>query len=159
MAEPDPTRFFFLFRTDKGRIDRATWWRGSLPLALLALAGTAGWLLLRPYSHHDLAETAFIAPMTIAAYAYLLVFTFVLILIAVCEYNLSAKRFRDRGRPGALAGLLPLSLLFGGAVIWFIPNSFGSLPEWVGSVVIALLVLITLWNIFELGVLKDRSLS
>ena len=157
MAEIDRGTFYFLFRSDQGRIDRATWWRATLPLAALALFGTTGWWWLQPYAHHDLNETPFLAPMTVVAFAYLLVYTLAVILIVVCEYNLSAKRFRDRGRPGALAALLPLSLLVGGAVIWFIPRSFGAVPPWVAPVVIAALLLMVLWNVIELGVRPDRT--
>ncbi len=156
MAETGPNSFFFLFRTDKGRIDRATWWRGSLPIAAIALIGTGAWLELRPYARHDLTEQPFIAPMTILAYSYLLVYAFALILLAICEYNLSAKRFRDRGRPGALAGLLPLSLLLGSAVLWFIPRSFGSVPEWIGPIIFAIMALALAWNVVELGVVTGR---
>lgn len=149
--------FFFLFRSDQGRIGRATWWRGTLPLAALALAGTVGWLLLRPFAHHDLSEQAFIAPLTILAYVYLLVYAFALILIGVCEYNLSAKRFRDRGLPGALAAVLPLSLLFGSALIWFIPRSFDTVPDWAAPLTFVALAGVAVWNIVELGLRRDPA--
>ena len=157
MTEMGRQRFFFLFRTDKGRVDRGTWLRATAPLAGLAMLATLGWILLRPYAHHDLATTRFLAPMTIAAYVYLLLYAFAVILLAVCEYNLSAKRFRDRGRPAALAGVLPASLLLGAALIWFIPRSFGAVPEWVGPAVLVVLVLIALWNLVELGLSPDRT--
>ncbi len=149
--------FSFLFRTDKGRVDRAVWWRGTLPLVALVLVTTVGWELLEPYAHHDLSTQPFIAPATIAAFTYLLVYAFALILVGVCEYNLSAKRFRDRGRPPALAAVLPLSLLFGAAVIWFIPRSFGSVPDWVAPVVIAALLAVAGWNVVELGIVRHRA--
>ncbi len=151
------TRFSFLFRTDQGRIDRATWWRGTVPLFALATIGTVGWELLSPYSHHDLKETAFIAPLTILAYVYLLVYAFALILVGVCEYNLSAKRFRDRGLPAALAGVLPLSLLFGSALIWFIPQSFDTVPGWAAPVTLVAMLAIAAWNVVELGLRRDRA--
>lgn len=147
--------FFFLFRTDQGRIDRATWWRGTLPLTALAVAGTLGWWLLSPYAHHDLSDSAFIAPLTIMAYLYLLIYAFALLLIGVCEYNLSAKRFRERGLPAALAAVLPLSLLFGSALIWFIPQSFDTVPAWAGPVTLVLLVAVASWNVIELGLRQD----
>lgn len=156
-AAAQPSGFFFLFRTDRGRIDRATWWRGTLPLAALAAAGTLGWRALSPYAHHDLSDSAFIAPLTIAAYFYLLVYAFALLLIGVCEYNLSAKRFRDRGLPAALAAALPLSLLFGAALIWFIPQSFDTIPAWAGPVTIALMLAVAVWNVVELGLRRDPA--
>lgn len=149
--------FFFLFRTDQGRIGRATWWRGTVPLAALAAAGTLGWRALSPYAHHDLSDSAFIAPLTIAAYLYLLVYAFALLLIGVCAYNLSAKRFRDRGLPAALAATLPLSLLFGAALVWFIPQSFDTIPAWAGPVTIALVLAVAVWNVVELGLRRDPA--
>ncbi len=157
MAADEGQSFFFLFRTDKGRVDRAVWWRGTVPLACLAVAATVGWVLLKPYAHHDLSTEPFLAPATVAAFAYLLLYAFALILIGVCEYNLSAKRFRDRGRPAELAAVLPLSLLFGSAVIWFIPRSFGSVPDWAAPVVVAALVGVAGWNVVELGVVAHRA--
>ncbi len=153
----DAGGFSFLFRTDKGRVDRATWWRGTVPIAVLAAVGAAGWTLLSPYARHDLATQAFIAPMTLVAYLYLVLFAFAVILLAICEYNLSAKRFRDRSRPAALAGILPLSLLFGGAAIWYVPNSSGDLPDWTAPLVLAAIALVAAWNVVELGILRDRN--
>ena len=143
--------FSFLFRSDKGRIDRATWWRAIAPLIAIALAATIGWVLLAPFAHHDLDKTPFLAPLTIAAYFYLLVYAFALLLIGVCTYNLNAKRFRDRDQPGALAAIFPLSLLFGGSLIWFIPQSFDAIPDWAEPVTIVALVVIAAWNVVELG--------
>ncbi|UDL94508.1 hypothetical protein LGH83_18730 [Lichenihabitans sp. PAMC28606] len=159
MSETERHTFFFLFRTDKGLIGRSTWWRGTVPLTTLAVVGTMIWVILRPYAHHDLAQEQFLAPMTILAYAYLILFAFAVLLIAICEYNLSAKRFRARGRPASLAGLLPLSLLVGSAAIWFIPRSFDSLPDWSAPVIVALMTAVALWNAIELGVLNDRPSS
>lgn len=156
-VDRDPGTFFFLFRTDKGRVDRATWWRGTVPIAVLAGVGAMGWTLLRPYAHHDLATQAFIEPMTLVAYLYLVLFAFAVILLAICEYNLSAKRFRDRRRPAALASVLPLSLLFGGAALWYVPNSSGDLPDWTVPLVLAAIALVAVWNVVELGVLRDRA--
>ena len=144
--------FSFLFRTDKGRIDRGTWWRGIAPLIALALLGTVGWELLGPYAHRDLADSPFLAPMTIVAYVYLLVYAFALLLIAVCAYNLSAKRFKDRGLPGALAGLLPPSVLLGASLIWYIPQSFDAIPDWVEPVTLVAIGMVVAWNVVELGI-------
>ena len=151
MAEAPDRSFRFLFRTDRGRIDRAVWWRGSVPLGLLALLMTGVWVLLRPYASHDLATTAFIKLSTIVAFVYLIVFSFGLILIAVCEYNLSAKRFHDRGRPRALAAVLPMSIFGAGALIWFIPRSFGDVPDWAAPASLVLVLGILVWNVWDLG--------
>ena len=151
MADARNQSFGFLFRTDEGLVDRAVWWRGSLPLAALALAMTGIWTLLRPYTAHDLATTPFLNLPTIAAFLYLAIFAFGLILIAVCEYNLSAKRFRDRGRPASLAAALPLISFCAAALIWFIPQSFGTVPDWAGPVAIVAVLIVLAWNIWDLG--------
>ena len=151
MAPSSEGTFFFLFRTDRGRIGRDVWWRGTIPLVLIAAVLTGGWMLLRPYAVHDLSKTPFINGATLLAYAYLICFAFALILIAVCEYNLSAKRFRDRGRPASLAAVLPLTLFGAGALIWFIPHSFGDLPDWTALVAIAAVVAVAAWNVIDLG--------
>lgn len=149
--------FHFMFRTDRGRIDRAAWWRGTVPLAALAGVMSLAWIMVRPYARHDLAASPFLSPSTIAAFLYLIVFTFALILIAVCEYNLSAKRFRDRGRAGALAAVLPLSVFGAGALIWFIPRSFGELPDWTAPVALVAVAAVAAWNVWDLGIGAGRE--
>ena len=143
--------FRFLYREDRGRISRATWWRGTLPLAALVGLATAGWLALRPHAVHDLGTQPFIDAATVAAYLYLAAYAFGLILAAVCSYNVSAKRFRDRGRPGRWAALLPLTAFLTGALVWFIPQSFGTVPGWAGHVAEAVLLAVAVWNVVELG--------
>ncbi len=143
--------FRFLYREDRGRISRAAWWGAVVPLAVLVAAATAIWLFVRRYAVHDLATQPFIDVATIAAYLYLAVYAFGLILSAVCYYNVSAKRFRDRGRHGRWAAVLPLSVFLTGALIWFIPQSIGDVPPWVGRVADVALVVIVLWNLADLG--------
>lgn len=155
MAERAPSTFFFLFRSDAGRIDRDTWWRGTVPLVSIAVLMTLGWLALRPYAFHDLGLTPFLDPATLVAYLYLVIYAFALILIAICEYNLSAKRFRDRGRPASLAALLPATLFLVGAVIWFIPHSFGEVPGWAEPLALVVALAVGAWNVVELGL--DRG--
>ena len=147
---PDGT-FFFLFQTDRGRIGRDVWWRGSIPLVLIAAALTGGWQLLRPYATADLTNSPLFGAATLLAYIYLAGFAFASILIAICEYNLSAKRFRDRGRPAALAAALPLSLLAAGALIGFVPRSLAALPDWTEPGALAIVLAIAAWNIVDLG--------
>ena len=62
-------------------------------------------------------------------HVYFLVYAFALILCAVAEYFVSAKRFADRGKPPALAGLAPFSLLLAGAAHWYQPRSEGAMPD------------------------------
>ena len=86
-----------------------------------------------------------------AAYLYLAAYAFALILAAVCSYNVSAKRFRDRGRAGRWAAVLPLSALLTGALLWFIPQSLGDVPEWAGRVAEVALLAVVAWNVLDLG--------
>lgn len=151
MAAPsaEEAGFRFLFRTDRGRIGRATWWRGTLPIALIALFAWGLWRLVRPFTEHGLEQP----PLAVlGAYLYLLTFSFTLLVLLVCEYNLSAKRFAARGLPRALAGVLPLSLLFGGAFAWYLPRSQGLLPDWTGWLAALCVLAVLMWNIVELGI-------
>ena len=89
-------------------------------------------MAVAPNAPRDLAREAFIDPLTVARHAYLIVYAFALILCAVAEYFVSAKRFADRGKPPALAGLAPFSLLVAGAANWYQPRSEGTMPEGAG---------------------------
>ncbi len=146
----------FLFRSDQGRIDARTWRRGTaLLLAILAVL-TAIWLPLEPLTHRDLATTPFFAWATIAAFAYLVLYAFAVILIGISHYNLSAKRWRDRGWSGALAGLLPLFALFSGAAHWLQPRVAEDVSYWYVAGADAALAAIIVWNVVELGVFGRR---
>jgi uncharacterized membrane protein YhaH (DUF805 family) len=146
----------FLFRTDQGLIGQKTWWIGSLWLgAIFALLSTIS-LLLSPYTRHDLAKTPLLDWHVIAAYLYLTFYIFALILIAICFYNLSAKRWRDRGKPSALAGLLPFFALLSGAVHWLYPQLGDEIPIWSVIATDAVFVALLLWTIVELGVLPSK---
>ena len=144
--------FRFLYREDRGRISRAAWWRATLPLAALVALATAGWVAVRPYAVHDLNRQPFIDGATVGAYLYLALYAFGLILAAVCSYNVSAKRFRDRGRAGRWAAVLPLAAFLTGALVWFIPQSFGDVPDWAGGVAEVALLVVVAWNILDLGI-------
>lgn len=143
----------FGFRTDQGRIDARTWRQGTLflgvPLAVLTLI----WWLVAPLTRHDLARMPFLAWGTVAAFVYLLIYAFAVLLIAICHYNLSAKRWRDRGWrfPGALAGLLPLAALISGAVHWLQPQAAEVISSWYVTGADAALTAILIWNGVELG--------
>ena len=143
--------FRFLYREDRGRISRAAWWRATLPLAALVALATAGWVAVRPYALHDLNSQPFIDGATVGAYLYLATYAFGLILAAVCSYNVSAKRFRDRGRIGRWAAVLPLAALLTGALVWFIPQSLGDVPDWAGRVAEVALLAVAAWNVLDLG--------
>ena len=85
----------------------------------IALVMTAIALAIAPRAPRDLAHEAFIDPVVVATHLYFLVYAFALIFCAVAEYFVSAKRFADRGRPAALAGLAPFSLFLAAAAHWY----------------------------------------
>jgi uncharacterized membrane protein YhaH (DUF805 family) len=147
----------FLFRTEEGRIGVKTWRRGTILLAAPLAILTAIWLVLEPYAYRDLSTTAFFAPMTLVAYIYLLFYAFAVLLIAICYYNLSAKRWRDRARPASFAGLLPFFALLSGAMHWLQPRVADVIPFAYVVLVDLALVAIIGWNIVELGFLEERG--
>ncbi len=149
--DPRAERFRFLYRQAEGVIDRRAWARASLPPVAIALLLTAIWLAIAPRGPRDLAREAFVDPVVVATHVYFLVYSFALILCAVAEYFVSAKRFADRGRPPALAGLAPFSLLLAGAAHWYQPRSEGTMPEGLAYAFDAVAIAILAWNVIELG--------
>jgi len=144
-------RFRFLYRVSEGFVGGREWARASVGPVGIALALTLIAFAVAPNAPRDLAHEAFIDPLTVARHAYLIVYSFALILCAVAEYFVSAKRFADRGKPPALAGLAPFSLLIAGAAHWYQPRSEGSMPEGFVYLFDALAVAILAWNVIELG--------
>ena len=118
----------FLYKTDQGEIDAPTWRRGAALLLGILVVATIVWRLLAPYARHDLDTMPFFQPMVIVAFLYLIVFSFIVILTAICFTNLTAKRLRARRHPPALAGLLPLTCLFAGAAHWLQPRVGDEFP-------------------------------
>lgn len=149
----------FGFRTDEGQIDAKTWRHGTLFLAVPLAALVLIWRLWAPLARAEI-EGATISPWeTFAAYLYLIIFGFAVLLIAISHYNLSIKRWRDRGWrfPGALAGLLPLFALFSGAAHLVQPRVADVMPYWYVIAVDAALAAISAWNLVELGCLGERG--
>ena len=91
------------------------------------------------------------------AYIYLMTFAFVVIFVCVCFVMLSMKRLRDRGRPTAFAGALPLAALLAGAANWLEPQIDGALVSTLATLSWALLAAALAWTIIEMGVLKGRQ--
>ena len=144
----------FLYRTEEGTIGRAAWWSGLVPLASLLLVMTVIWLLVAPWGQRGLNERAFLDPLTVVSYVYLLFYTLAVVLIAISYTMLSAKRFRARGRPGpaGLAGLLPLLALFSGAAHWLYPRVAEVMPYWTVAATDLTLAAVVLWHLIDLGV-------
>ncbi|MFO1115339.1 MAG: hypothetical protein U1E28_06630 [Beijerinckiaceae bacterium] len=152
MAQDAPSDFRFLYRTEQGRIDRARWISGAAPVAALVVIGTLALWLALPYANRPLSERAFYDPATFVANFYILAFAGALILAAISWTNLSAKRFRDRGRPAplGLAGLLPLAALVTGAAHWLQPRVAEVMPRWTVWSCDVLLVIVAIWTFIEL---------
>ena len=146
----------FLFRSDQGRIDAPAWRRNALYLALITAVLTGGWLVMAPYTHHDLKTSVFFAPLTIAAFVYLLLYAFAVLLLAISFTNLSAKRLRDRGEPTGLGGLVPLLALFAGAAHWLQPQVSDVISIWYVVGLDVLLVAATGWTVVDLGFRDGR---
>ena len=147
----DRAALHFLFRTYEGSIDRRTWRTGTLALAAVLVVLVVVWLILAPATHRDLTRPELLDARALFAFAYLIVFAFGVILIAVCWTNLSAKRFRAIGRPGAYAAALPFAALITGAAHWFQPRASDVFPDWALMLFDAGLAAVALWSIYELG--------
>ncbi len=149
--------FRFLYREAEGRIGPTQWARASLLPVGIALAMSALAWAVAP-GPRDLGTQPFVSVSIVAVHAYLMIYGFALILLAVMQYFVSAKRFRDLGRPPGLAGLAPLTLLLAGAAMWFQPRSEGAMPEWAVWPFYALALVVVVWNVIELGFVNaDRS--
>ena len=146
-------RFRFLYRQAEGTIDRRQFWLASWPPLAIALALTFLWLVVAPRQARDLSREGLIDWSIAATYAYLMIYVFVLFLCAIAEYFVSAKRFADRGRPQALAGLAPFAIFVAGAANWYQPRSEGTMPGWLTYLFAAAALAIVIWTIVELGFL------
>jgi uncharacterized membrane protein YhaH (DUF805 family) len=144
-------RFRFLYREGEGFVGPRQWARASVASVGIALVLTIVAFAVAPSAPRDLAREPFIDPLVVARHAYLIVYAFALILCAVAEYFVSAKRFADRGKPPALAGLAPFSLLVVGAAHWYQPRSEGTMPEGLVYLFDALAIGVVAWNVIELG--------
>ena len=151
MAQSSAERFRSLYRQTDGVLDRGAWARASLAPVGAALAMTAIWIVIAPDAPRDLTHEAFIDLGVVAKHLYFIVYSFALIVCAVAEYFVSAKRFADRGRPPALAGLVPLSLLLAGAAHWYQPRSEGTMPAALATIFDVIAIAVVAWSVAELG--------
>lgn len=157
----DAARFHFLFRSDAGEIDRATWKKYAGVLAGLVFALTLPWLYLRGHIVHDLAKDKFFEPSIFAAYAYALVYAFALILVGVSYMNLTAKRYRALGwrNPLGLASLVPLAAFLTGALRLapiLSPAGVDIVPFWAIWGAEAVFAAVAGWSVWELGMRAER---
>ena len=155
----DSERFRFLYRSDQGRIDSVSWLRGVRTLALVLVPFALIWLLLAPYTDHDITTSPFFVPQTALAYAFAILYAFVVLLVAVSYVNLSAKRFRDRGFSPALgfASLAPFAALIAGAAHWLQPRVAEAMTRgWVWGAD-AVFIGVVLWTLYELGLQPSKA--
>jgi uncharacterized membrane protein YhaH (DUF805 family) len=151
--------FRFLYRQTDGVIDRATWARASIgPLGIAFALTLIAWVVA-PNQPRDLGSQPFFSLGLVLAHAYLIFYGFALFVCAVAEYFVSAKRFRDRGRPAELAGLAPFALLLAAAAHWYQPRSEGSMPEWATTVFDVVALAVILWTVAELAFGAERTLK
>ncbi|MBX9740216.1 MAG: hypothetical protein K2X62_09100 [Beijerinckiaceae bacterium] len=144
--------FRFLFRTDKGVVNREVWWLGTALIGAVVAVTTAIWLTIAPMASTDLARRGLVDPTALSVYLYLIVYAFVALIAGVCWYNLSAKRFRDLGREPSLAGLPLVAALFSGALHWVQPRMPDVIPGWTTMALDIGLLVVILWTVYELGV-------
>jgi uncharacterized membrane protein YhaH (DUF805 family) len=155
---PDRQSWQFLYRTDAGQIDARTWWRGALPLAAIVIVLTLLLVFIFPYTEHDLTRSPLLSATALGANLYVIFYSFLLILIGICYYNLSAKRWRDLKRPPALAGLVPFCALLAGAAHWLAARSSEIVPQAVPLAADICFVLVLIWNVAELaGLVRLRT--
>ena len=153
-----PTRacWRFLYRQSEGRIGPGEWVRASLPPAAIVAALTLIWLAIAPSEERE-PTNGLIDISIMATYAYLMIYAFVVLLWAVAQYFVSAKRFADRGKAPALAGVAPFAIFLAGAAQWYEPRSEGLAPHWLVLLIEAVAVAAFVWNIVELGFGKGRA--
>ena len=148
--------FAFLYRQDQGRIDRATFWRASLPVLIALGAMTALWLAIKPEGARDLTKVAFFDGKVAATYAYLLAFTLAALIGSVMLYFVGAKRLRDVGRPPGLAGAPFLALFLNGALHWAAARSDGAIGTGVLFAADVVAIATFVWAFIDMGLRKSR---
>jgi hypothetical protein len=149
-------RWRFLYRQSEGTIGPAEWVRASLPPAAIVAALTVIWVAIAPSGERE-PTNGVIDISIMATYAYLMIYAFALLLWAVAQYFVSAKRFADRGEPPSLAGIAPFAIFLAGAAQWYEPRSEGLAPHWLILLLEAGAAAAFIWNIVELGFGKGRS--
>lgn len=149
--------FRFLYREDEGTLGRAAWWVAVAPPALTLIVMTLVWLAVMPPGARDPARDGFFDARSVATYAYLLVFAFATLIGFIMIYFVTAKRLRDRGKPPALAGLLPFALFFAGAMRWLAARSEGAItPPMLWALDVAALAAV-IWTLIECGLKQGRG--
>lgn len=155
----------FLFRDDKGSIDRQTWWRAMAVLALvLGALVAAAYGLNHVLPRNPAAAEALVdevarehtrlmtAPYYLSLFAVDVIYL-VMVLVSVCIYFVGAKRYNDLGRPAQLALILPAAIYF---QIFSPILSDQVLPVYGRWIVTLAMLAVLVWQIYELGFRKGR---
>jgi uncharacterized membrane protein YhaH (DUF805 family) len=151
--------FRFLFREDKGSIDRRTWWVATAALACVLVVVAILAMLLT-----FLAESATVGAaaaeesiglLTILTQGVYLtaLFHILIILVFVCYYFVSAKRYNDLDRSPKMGLILPAAiylLIVSPIVVDQLLPVFG---RWIMTI---LFLAVAAWQVYELGFRKGR---
>ena len=154
--------FNFLYRSEEGTVDRKTWWLGVIMLDAVLFVLVMIWLVVRPWANRSLSERAMLDGYTLAAYVYVMFFSFAALLIAASYVNLTAKRFRTRGfnrLPAGLAGIPWVLALLVGAAYWLhhhVPDAVAVWWIWAAGIACAGAMI---WHVVELGLRPDAVAS
>ena len=162
-AEGQTPDFRFLYRQSEGTISASTWamaaWR---PLAI-AGAIIAIWALLAPAPPRPLTEAELRAGAAVPALIFTVGYSFAavlsvlaVLLLAVAEYFVCAKRLRAIGLPPSLAGLAPFLVLLAGAAHWYVARAGDSSIVAVPRIFDAVAGLACVWTVWMLGNFKKN---
>ncbi|MGP8231322.1 MAG: hypothetical protein ACLQL2_01465 [Methylovirgula sp.] len=143
--------FSILFRSDQGEIDAPTWWRGIFLLAGVFAVLTLGWFFIEPFADKTLATTVASTIIVLTANLYRIAYGVICLLLLICFYNLSAKRWRNLGRPASFAGILPIIGAIAAALHWLEPRTGGDTPHLLVIAADLLAFAVLIWNVVELG--------
>jgi hypothetical protein len=143
--------FSTLFRSDQGEIDAPMWWRGILILGGIFAVLTLGWFFIEPLADKALATTIASTIVVLTANLYRIAYGVICLLLLICFYNLSAKRWRGLGRPASFAGILPVVGAIVAALHWLEPRTGGDTPHALVIAADMLLFAVLIWNVTELG--------
>jgi uncharacterized membrane protein YhaH (DUF805 family) len=155
---PPISRLNFLYRRSDGAIGRREWAIASLPLVAILIVFTLIWIIIMPREARDPSK-GLVDYGVAARYMYLVVYAFVVLLCAVAQYFVSAKRFADLGKPQALAGVAPFAVFIAAAANWYEPRSEGLSPHWLTLLFDVVALAAVAWNIAELGFSKKNLIS
>ena len=147
-------KFRFLFRNDQGSIGRSTWWgaMAALAIAWILIALVATGLTMLGDSLAAGQGTGALTLLTQGVY-FSAIFNVLIILVYVCYYFVSAKRFNDLGKSPKLALILPAAVY----VQTFSPILTDQvLPIYGRWIVFVLFLAVAAWQVWELGFRKGR---